>query len=150
MYSRYSQKPESVQIPEHYSGCAFPNKKNKPTPQLSKSPPSFLEVGKPASPVPSSPPLPISDPTDASKATDSSDAPTQEVHHVPDPSPAESPSKAVMSPISKLFGNVGTAFPFSHGLGFEELLILGLIILLSRNEEDSDMILLLGLLLFCG
>ena len=37
--------------------------------------------------------------------------------------------------------------PFANGLDFEELLILGLILLLWDNERDSDIILWLGLLL---
>ncbi len=49
-------------------------------------------------------------------------------------------------------------FPFGHGLGFDEILILGLILLLLReNEPDSadrgdldETLLLLGLLLFLG
>ena len=52
------------------------------------------------------------------------------------------------SPFGGLKFNVGRMF--SGGIGFEELLILGLIIMLSRNENESDIVLLLGLLLFCG
>lgn len=35
------------------------------------------------------------------------------------------------------------------GLGFEELLLIGLILLLSRSEQDNDLVLWLVLLLFC-
>lgn len=42
------------------------------------------------------------------------------------------------------------ALPFSSGgLNFEELLLIGLIILLARTEQESDVILWLALLLFC-
>ena len=48
-------------------------------------------------------------------------------------------------------------FPFGHGVGYEELLLLGLILFLmheggdSREEDDLSMtLLLLGALLFCG
>lgn len=50
----------------------------------------------------------------------------------------------------------GQHFPFGHGLGYEELLILGLILFLLREgdgSEDDDLsvtLLLLGALLFCG
>ena len=33
--------------------------------------------------------------------------------------------------------------------GFEELLIIGLILLLSQSDADNDILLLLALLLFC-
>ncbi|MBQ7383482.1 MAG: hypothetical protein IJV72_01675 [Clostridia bacterium] len=44
--------------------------------------------------------------------------------------------------------NVGKLF--SGGFGFEELLIIGLILLISQNGADDDIILLLALLLFIG
>ncbi len=56
-------------------------------------------------------------------------------------------------------GGKGIAFPnfkfnigriFSGGFGFEELLIIGLILLISQNGADDDIILLLALLLFIG
>ena len=146
MYSRYSQKDEPLQIPEHYSGCAFPTQKNKPTSLPARPSSSFLEVGKPAT----TPPIP-------DKQEYASTPPRDEIHTPCKESPAVTTEKKcdeetthTSAPIPRLLGNLGSAFPFSHGLGFEELLILGLIILLSRGEEESDLILLLGLLLFCG
>ncbi len=52
-------------------------------------------------------------------------------------------------------GGLGSHFPFGHGIGSEELLILAvmLMVFLSGNESgevDSEFILLLGLLLFAG
>lgn len=50
----------------------------------------------------------------------------------------------------------GQHFPFGHGLGYEELLILGLILFLLREGDSSEgddlsvTLLLLGALLFCG
>ena len=38
---------------------------------------------------------------------------------------------------------------FLGGMQFEELLLIGLIILLARSEQDSDIVLWLALLLFC-
>lgn len=52
-------------------------------------------------------------------------------------------------------GNLASHFPFGHGIGSEELLILAvmLLVFLSGNESgevDSEFLLLLGLLLFAG
>ena len=43
-------------------------------------------------------------------------------------------------------------FPFGHGIGSEELLILAMMLLvyLSEGETDNEFLLLLGLLLFAG
>lgn len=41
-------------------------------------------------------------------------------------------------------------FPFGHGLGFEELFILGLILVLFQEKADEQIILFLIILLFCG
>ena len=51
--------------------------------------------------------------------------------------------------------NLSSHFPFGHGIGSEELLIIAvmLLVFLSGNESgevDSEFILLLGLLLFAG
>ena len=148
MYSRFSGQqnaPEkAIQIPEHYSGCAFsPGVKPQDTPPVPASrpsQPSFLEIAKPT------PPKERPDPDGFSTAPPEDTAgEIDALNH----SSAKAPSYRA-SPFSGLLGGLGHAFPFSHGLGFEELLLLGLIILLSRNENESDVILLLGLLLFCG
>lgn len=52
-------------------------------------------------------------------------------------------------------GDLASHFPFGHGIGSEELLILAvmLLVFLSGNESgevDSEFLLLLGLLLFTG
>ena len=43
-----------------------------------------------------------------------------------------------------------TPLPFLQGIGFEELLLLGLIVLLAHNEKGNDIVLWLALLLFSG
>lgn len=108
MYSRFPRRSEHpLQIPEHYSGCAF-----------SESEPII-------SPQPEPPP--------------------PEQH---DDSPKEAPPpKPPRSELPSLFGN-SLSF-LGGGLNFEELLLIGLILLLSRSEQDSDVILWLALLLFC-
>ena len=147
MYSKFSSKGEGsgIQIPEHYSGCAFSPAPSKKAPSASeKHTPTFLEVAKPS-------PTPITSQPKAEKAPPPLPPPKEE-----EPNPHESEEKknsvqaSAPAPFASLFGNLGHSFPFTHGLGFEELLILGLILLLSRNEGESDAVLLLGLLLFCG
>ena len=52
-------------------------------------------------------------------------------------------------------GSISGNFPFGHGIGSEELLILGIMLLVylsgsDRGEIDGEFIVLLGLLLFAG
>ncbi len=62
------------------------------------------------------------------------------------PPPVETPPKPAPAPPMQIAG-----IPLlSHGIGFEELLLLGLIVLLLGTEGGSDMILWLVLLLFLG
>ena len=49
-----------------------------------------------------------------------------------------------------LFRQNGRLQSLLHSVGFEELLLLGLILLLAGSEEYSDTVLWLVLLLFCG
>lgn len=71
------------------------------------------------------------------------------------PQPADHPQKSndlatssysSCSPTA-LFGGLPSLFP--GGLQFEELLLMGLIVLLARAEQESDVVLWLVLLLFC-
>ena len=68
-----------------------------------------------------------------------------------------SSSDKVCEPPTKkkgLFGGAGFGFDmgrlFSGGIGYEELLIIGLILLVAQNEGNEDILLLLVLLLFVG
>ena len=120
MYSRSTGKSEPFKIPEHYSGCAF----SQATQEAHKPPPA-LGVAKPSAPPPreaESPPPPPS-------------------HH-------EKPQESPTPPSLPVLGGLGGAF--RRGIGFEELLLLGLILLLSQTDADSHLSLMLGLLLFCG
>lgn len=145
MYSKFSDKNESrtVKIPEHYSGCAFSVPPKSTAPPTIKSPPAFLDVGKPSPATPQPPPILPSPPQTVSK----------EEPDPPFPIQKEEAAEAALSKASTappLLGNIGKAFPFSHGIGFEELLILGLILLLLHSDSDRDAVLWLGVLLFCG
>lgn len=139
MYSRYhNPSGKTVQIPDNYSGCAFAEPKvhvvseKSPAHREHFTPPTDVrrvEVAKPTLPDPAPIPMPISQ------------APPQK-----ESEPKEPPAL----PASGLFGNLGKHLPLSQGLGFEELLLLGLILLLSQTEQSSDIVLWLALLLFCG
>ena len=139
MYSRYHKGNDTTfQLPENYGGVAFSEKRlagsdgTQPTHTLevakpSPPPPPFYNVPSPTAQPrtePQAPPLPHA----ADAATDNNRTPS-----------------LAMLPIG---GKAG--FPFAHGIGTEELFIIALIILLSGNEQASDMVLCLTLLLFCG
>ena len=105
MYSRFPRNASRpVQLPEHYSGCAF----------------SELDEKEVATPTP--PP------------------------HTSQPQPRQESTHSPHEPLS-LFGKpLSLSIP---GLDFEELLLIGLILLLARSEQENDLILWLALLLFC-
>ena len=71
----------------------------------------------------------------------------------PPPPPAPPPSErrdapsALNEEVASVFGK--SLHLFSESIQFEELLLIGLIILLARSEQESDVILWLALLLFC-
>ncbi len=132
MYSRFSGKNENVRLPEHYGGCAFSPQQAPPPPRQ-----AHPSIGKPTPPPTPPPPPPSEEPRE-----------TPRKESIPD----EIPNKEKHSPAlpALRLGNLGVSFPFSHGIGFEELLILGLILLLSQNGEERDVVLILALLLFCG
>ena len=124
MYSRSQNRSEAaIRIPEHYSGCAFSKAPPPEKPREEPPRPRPIEPTRPSPPPKAPPPL------------------------LPPPSPThKEPPPLAESPL----GGLGKAFPFSHGVGFEELLLLGLILLLGQSGSDPDMILWLALLLFCG
>lgn len=147
MYSRFSgERERPIQIPEQYSGWAF--SRDRPAkqvpPPLQKQPSPLVGVAKPS---PSSH-FPIQE-EQKEQILDNS-PPTEENTDKTTDAFKQEKKPPLPTPLLPLFGNLGHAFPFSHGIGFEELLILGLLILLSRNDCDTETILLVGLLLFCG
>ena len=146
MYSRYhNPSGKTVQIPDNYSGCAFAEPKvhvvseKSPAHREHFTPPTDVrrvEVAKPTLPDPAPTLMPISQ-TPPQKESKPKEAPANQ-------------SQPPTLPASGLFGNLGKHLPLSQGLGFEELLLLGLILLLSQTEQSSDIVLWLALLLFCG
>ena len=126
MYSRYPNYRFSggVKIPNNYSGNAF-----KPTESEAEEPRGAIEVAETELNDESEPTLAVETPEDSAEAV-----------------------AASAHPRRPLFGglkfNVGRIF--SGGIGFEELLIIGLILLIAQSDTDDDIILLLALLLFVG
>ena len=140
MYSRFQNRPNSeIRIPEHYSGCAF------------SAPPPIPEKKQEEPPRPHALPIAPARPSPPQKALPPAILPPSSGEHTKgDPHPfAPTPPPLSQGHTEKPFLPPGKAFPFSHGIGFDELLLLGLIILLSQSGQDGDMVLWLALLLFC-
>ena len=137
MYSRFQNREERpVQIPEHYSGCAFSATDGRTEKAPLKSAPPLLEVAHPSP-----------DPSHVQETPPRNDLPTcvpQESAHT-EPSAHDAPVSSHKAP--RLLGNLGLAFPFSHGVGFEELLLIGLILMISQEGKNDDLVWLLILLL---
>ncbi len=171
MYSRYDHRQEHpIKLPENYGGTAFSETaQTPPRPVTRDLPPRQLEIGKPTPPSdrPTAemppPPRPIVLPPPKKEwEAPRQELPTQYSASVPketlvDPtslphekSVSDRPTSSLLQPFEGLFSHAGHTFPFAHGIGFDELLIIGLILLLSRTEQDSDAVLWLALLLFCG
>lgn len=152
MYSRYQDSGKRpVRLPEHYSGSTFSQKPTEPI-TVSKremSRPYPREgIGEKASPV-------------ADRML-RAEAVEDEVFDVPaEPSPPEEeeiekeekpdlppPKAAPSSPIN--FGALSRLFSGGGDGDQDRLLLLGLILLLSRTQGESDILLWLSLLLLCG
>lgn len=130
MYSRYHDRSDRpISLPEHYNGCAFSHRTDmstaRPAEELRR-----VEIGTPSV-----------------RETRSEEAPSMVT--VPT-EPRVEPQKEIFSFAPRLFPNAGHAFPFAHGVGFDEILLLGLIVLLAGHEESGQIVLWLALLLFCG
>lgn len=136
MYSRYQNRSDQpIQIPEHYGGSAFAPPPSHREPPI-KPHPHPVDAARPSPPPKKTPPLPP--PAPLSPSTPPSDRVPENADILP-PSPQKGFSEVL-----------GGAFPFSHGIGSEELLLLGLILLVAQSGKDPDVILWLALLLFCG
>jgi len=62
------------------------------------------------------------------------------------PPPEPKPQDTIKNEVTSLFAR---PLSFLEGLHFEELLLIGLILLLARSDQGNDLILWLALLLFC-
>ena len=158
MYSRYqdnSKRP--IRLPEHYGGSAFSQGPTEPiTVSLREPPKPFLGgVGEKASPVAERMlraeafEEPLEDPVafNESQTIDTKAEAEECAEQAPTP---PTPKKSAALPpfhfegLRHLFDGIG-------GEGdHDRLLLLGLILLLSRSGEESDILLWLSLLLLCG
>ncbi len=146
MYSRMtprsinSRRPSSLEgrlggrgvyVPPNYSGTAI-GTEEQPTPHFDDLP----RVSTLPQPSDESPSVDRSPPY-SPETSDITPSPVADVPH-----------------LGGLLG--GDRFPFGHGMGYEELFLLGLLLFLSKEAEsgeDNDLhltLLLLGALLFCG
>lgn len=154
MYSRFPDpkgKPERpIRVPDHYSGCAFSENRDRPVYPPPSAPPKIeKESPPPVRQIP--PPVKISPNGDAGFGGGGTPLPKP-------PAPCRpTETSAPAEPLRRTpggivgIGGIGRAFPFTRGLDFDELLLLGLILLLSQSDPaDQDLILFLTLLLFCG
>lgn len=149
MYSRPADHLRSkIKIPDNYGGNAFGGINDMSSRYCDikdddKRDTPFKEDLIPFSPTPSS--AVIEDGADAFSEEDSKD---NEIS-------VSSQSTPKSSPLSSLLPNfIGSSahFPFGHGIGGEEMLILAMMamIFMSEGETDNELLLLLGLLLFAG
>ena len=145
-----SSRSNSVKIPENYSGNAFSRQ-----PIYSEMPPPTRTQAARQEISQAEKPINLDIPPE-----ETSDNFTLPTYNDLENTTAE-PTEKTTAPTSSIFssllprGALSTHFPFGHGIGSEELLILAvmLLVFLSGNETgemDSEFILLLGLLLFAG
>ena len=143
-----SPQSHTVKLPENYSGNAFTRQ-----PIYTQMPP----------PVRAQPARQESVPQDRIREPDTPPADMHVENSAPiyDDLPQKITEETSRESASSIFSsllpkaNLSSHFPFGHGIGSEELLIIAvmLLVFLSGNESgevDSEFILLLGLLLFAG
>ena len=132
MYSRYHGDAErEIRVPENYGGSVFAD---APRDTTWTAPPRSLEVAKPSPPSPEPPRPSVGDPVakDAPRAAE-----------------PESVATAVV-PKDEIRPRFLNRLRLFESFGFEELLLLGLILLLSESGADTETLLWLGLLLLAG
>lgn len=156
MYSRYgdnAQRP--VRLPEHYGGSAFSQQPTEPIKIPKREPPKQVPrdgIGEKASPV-------------ADRLLRAESLEEEPVERVPTlkeaPEVQEVKEEKASLPSAEKpntespfhFGALRRLFERGEGERSEDqdrLLLLGLILLLSRTEGESDILLWLSLLLLCG
>lgn len=156
MYSRYgdnAQRP--VRLPEHYGGSAFSQQPTEAIKIPKREPPKQVPrdgIGEKASPVADR----------LLRAESLEEEPVERVPTLKEASEAQEvkEEKASLPSAEKPntespfhFGALRRLFERGEGERSEDqdrLLLLGLILLLSRTEGESDILLWLSLLLLCG
>ncbi len=131
MYSRGPREQQTVNVPENYSGNAFRNN-------------IYTDI--------------VPEVTQPESKTNQESHPTI-LPSVIETVAEEGPNKdnATRSVFSSLLPNFSSSskFPFGHGIGSEELFILGIMLLIytagdDNQPMDSELLLLLCILLFSG
>ena len=147
------QSRNKIKIPENYSGHAF----REPRAYSDMPPPLRLDTPQ-SRPIP---PEELSDittkqPKEAELLQDAPDEPKfdEEQEYASPSAPSSAQQKSLFSSLLPPASSSGH-FPFGHGIGSEEILILALMltVYLSGSEEgkiDHELLILLGLLLFAG
>ena len=137
----------SIKLPENYSGNAFSNH----SPYSDMPPPT--RAAQPRGDIPFEPQF--RQESESTKEERSIEAFAEDRRD--EGANGTSESLPASSIFSSLLPRADTSrhFPFGHGMGSEELLIIAvmLLVFLSGNEQgevDSEFLLLLGLLLFAG
>ena len=155
MYIRRPDRdPTQVKIPENYSGHAFRETRlysDMPPPTRIDTAPSDKRSGDVQQP-------PIVEESEEPALDEEYDVPT---FYVLDEKESlvqeekETPKPSIFS--SLLPTGIGSSdhFPFGHGIGSEELLILAIMLLVyisgeEKGKTDTEFLLMLGLLLFAG
>lgn len=139
MYQREPayRRTASLQVPYNYSGNAF---REEPAVEDASVLDENEEAGETESEI-------FGDKAIEAGAVDTSPAETTSDVQEPHDEPS-------VRPVATLPILDGKHFPFGHGLGYEELIILGLIVfLINECDGEGDLnetLLLLGILLLCG
>ncbi len=146
-----SNNKNGMKIPENYSGSAF----SRHSPFSEMPPPVRTQAPRyDLSPVDMPPAQEIREEAQSLYRDEESAEVIAERVEEKESAPAEGVGASIFSSLLPK-GNLSNHFPFGHGLGSEELLILAvmLLVFLAGNESgevDSEFLLLLGLLLFAG
>jgi len=161
MYAR-SPDPnrQSVKVPENYGGHAFSRSgaySDMPPPariepfQVEEDPRGKdMNVSYTADPYSDYPDAAFEPQTDRELQKHDVYAPSPEKNPEPSP-PSERPS--IFSALMPPNPSSSARFPFGHGIGSEELLIIAMMLMVylaDGESADNELLLLLGLLLFAG
>ena len=169
MYVR-PQADRGVKIPENYSGHAF----RDPSPYGDMPPPAHINTPpvpkreRAETPPQSAPHISASPLYDTrqwnqgeerlSESLPNTESVSETAEIRRESAPEETPrgeneakNASIFSSLLPTSTSASSHFPFGHGIGSEELLILAIMLLVFLSEEsDQELLLLLGFLLFAG
>ena len=155
MYVR-PQGERGIKIPENYSGHAFRDQSqygDMPPPAHIPTSPKRERVVIPPRVVPKSPHTYATEPEtveDDVFSIDEEESATKESEYKETTLGGEAKASSIFSSLLPAASQT-SHFPFGHGIGSEELLILAVMLLVFLSEEsDQELLLLLGFLLFAG